>query len=161
MGHLLGHLGQVSDLDPVPDVQIRIRPKQSGSAAMPPLSPYSYPNPLIYQPISTVNKRNFSQWRRKVFIVGVKEAQNKYHTYIIALTPQITSKDNGSRRKAESQLITCCKDDFFRANDFKQIRESFCECTLEKSAPKQAPFVSSAKQRTYILSCENPNYSTY
>jgi hypothetical protein len=44
-----------------------------------------------------------------VFIVGVKEAQNKYHTNIIALTPQITSKDNGLLRKAEPQLITCCK----------------------------------------------------
>jgi hypothetical protein len=44
-----------------------------------------------------------SQWRRIAFIVGVKEAQNKYHTYITALTPQITSKDNGLLRKAESQ----------------------------------------------------------
>jgi hypothetical protein len=51
-------------------------------------------------------------------------------------------------RKAESLLITYCKDDFFRARDFKQIRKSFCECTLEKSAPKQALSVSSAKQRT-------------
>jgi hypothetical protein len=117
-----------------------------------------------------------------VFIVGVKEAQNKYHTYITTLTPQITSKDNrllrkaesqlitcckaltshitskdnGLLRKAESQLITCCKDDFFHAREFKQICESFCECTLEKFAPKQALSVSSAKQQTYSPAKKSP-----
>jgi hypothetical protein len=44
-----------------------------------------------------------SQWRRIAFIVGVKEAQIKYDTYITTLTPQITSKDNGLLRKAEPQ----------------------------------------------------------
>jgi hypothetical protein len=44
-----------------------------------------------------------SQWRQIAFIVGVKEAQIKYDIYITALTPQITSKDNGLLRKAESQ----------------------------------------------------------
>jgi hypothetical protein len=110
----------------------------------------------------------------KEFIVGVKEAQNKYHTYITAITPQITSKDNGLLRKAESQLITCCKaltshitskdngllrkaeshlitgskDDFFRAREFKQIRESFA--SVHWRNPRQnRPSVSSAKQRTY------------
>jgi hypothetical protein len=101
-------------------------------------------------------RENFSQWRRKVFIVGVKEAQNKYHTYITALTPQITSKDNGLLRKAESQLITCCKDDFFRAREFEQIHESFCECTLEKFAPKEALSVSSAKQQTCSPAKKSP-----
>jgi hypothetical protein len=93
-----------------------------------------------------------SQWRRKVFIGGVKEAQiNITHINI-----SHNSKDNSLLRKAESQLIICCKDDFFRASDFKQIRESFCECTLEKFAQKQAHSVSSAKQRTYSPAKKSP-----